>query len=33
MYMQGKFNNARGIVYMIGLAVLVILLAWKFIVG
>jgi hypothetical protein len=33
MYMQEKFNNARGIVYMIGLAVLVILLAWKFIVG
>jgi hypothetical protein len=31
MYMQEKFNNARGIIYAIGLAVLVILLAWKFI--
>jgi hypothetical protein len=32
MHMQEKFNNARGIIYMIGLAVLVVLLAWKFVV-
>jgi hypothetical protein len=29
MYMQDKFNNARGIIYTIGLTVLVLLLAWK----
>jgi hypothetical protein len=32
MYMQEKFNKARGIIYTIGLAVLVVLLAWKFVV-
>lgn len=32
MYMQDKFHNARGIIYTIGLAVLAILLAWKFVV-
>jgi hypothetical protein len=31
MYMQEKLNNARGVIYTIGLAVLVILLAWKYI--
>jgi len=30
--MQDKFNNARGIIYTVGLTVLVIVLAWKFIV-
>jgi len=31
MFMQDKFNNARGVIYTIGLAVLAVLLAWKFI--
>jgi hypothetical protein len=30
--MQDEFNNARGIIYTIGLAIVAILLAWKFIV-
>jgi len=29
MYMQDKLNNARGIIYSIGLAVLAIIVAWK----
>jgi len=29
MYMQEKFRNARGVIYKVGLAVVVILLAWK----
>jgi hypothetical protein len=32
MYMQDKFNKARGIIYTIGLAVLAIFVAWKLIV-
>ena len=32
MYMQDKYHKARGVIYSIGLAVLVVLLAWKFIV-
>jgi hypothetical protein len=32
MYMQEKFNNARGIIYTIGPVVVVVLLAWEFIV-
>jgi hypothetical protein len=32
MYMQDKYHKARGILYAIALAVLVILLAWKFVV-
>jgi len=32
MYMQDKFHKARGVLYSIGLAVLAILLVWKFIV-
>ena len=32
MYMHDKLNNARGMVYMIGLAVLAVLLAWKLII-
>ena len=32
MYMQDKYHKARGVIYSIGLAVLAILLAWKFIV-
>ncbi len=31
MYMQDKFHKARGIIYTVGLAVLAVLLAWKFI--
>ena len=29
MYMQDKLGNARGIVYMIVLAVVVVIVAWK----
>lgn len=32
MYMQDKFNRVRGIIYTIGLAVAVVVLAWKFVV-
>jgi hypothetical protein len=32
MYMQDKYHKARGVIYSIGLAVLAILLVWKFIV-
>jgi len=32
MYMQDKYQRARGIIYTMALAVLAILLAWKFIV-
>ena len=32
MYMQDKYHNARGVIYTIGLAVLAVLLVWKFVV-
>lgn len=32
MYMQDKLGNARGIIYMIALAVVVVIAAWKLIV-
>ena len=32
MYMQDKLHRARGIIYIIGLAVLAVLLVWKFVV-
>jgi len=31
MYMQEKFRNARGVIYTVGLAVLAIVVAWKYI--
>jgi hypothetical protein len=32
MYMQDKFNNARGIIYTIGLAVVAVVVVWKLII-
>ncbi len=32
VYMQDKLNNARGMIYTIGLAILVIVVVWKLIV-
>ena len=32
MYLQDKLGNARGIIYVIGLAVVVVIVAWKLIV-
>jgi len=32
MYVQDKLGSARGIIYIIGLAVLVVIVAWKLIV-
>jgi hypothetical protein len=32
MYMQDKFNNARGIIYTIGLAVVAAVVVWKLII-
>jgi hypothetical protein len=32
MYMQDKFNNARGIIYMIGLGVVAVVVVWKLII-
>jgi len=32
MYMHDKLGSARGIIYIIGLAVLVVIVAWKLIV-
>ena len=32
MYMHDKYNKARGIIYTVGLAILAVALAWKFVV-
>jgi hypothetical protein len=32
MYMQDKFNSARGIIYTIGLAVVAVVVVWKLII-